>query len=513
MKYDLNFEIDELVKKTTSLPKEIEKWLKDKTAIYIFNNKKSDEAICSHCGKRMRSYTQTHNSEVMCRKCKKLAILKENYRGRKKLREEKKLTYFVKKNKSVFLVIKKIIVNFYSDKMFIDDLGTIEVIEYFSKNKELHIRGAKRFYNYQKIDSPKIIQESGYFYSSNIEELVYTKNLETVFKNTVLEHTFLKTFIEYIEKEDSVRLVSRDIILFMRNTVKYQSLEMLFKNGFQKLAVEKIYEYNLGRHINFKGNTLSKILKLNMYDIRKIRDRKFGGKEIRIYKELKEYASDFDLKLVTFYSGASYQFEILKRELIKINEVKLNIYKIAKYCVENKVYLSDYIDYLSQLEEFNVDLSKKSNLYPKDFIKIHEEYTKEQSRRRNKERIKKEEKNNAKIKENAKKITALAAGEKFEIKDLIIRSATSANELYDEGACLHHCVGNYSEKQARGDCAILFIRKKSNPESSYFTAEVSKNNKIIQIRGIHNCNPGEDVKEAISIYCKKYRKEEAHGQY
>ena len=258
-----------------------------------------------------------------------------------------------------------------------------------------------------------------------------------------------------------------------------------------------------------------KILKLNMGEVRELREKDVGSEEIRIYKCLKEQSNSIDLKLLYFYHKTPYYFDFLIKKINELNQEKnkLNIYKIGIYCMKNQIHIGDYIDYLSQLEEFNVDLSKKSNLYPKDFIKIHEEYTKEQSRRRNKERIKKEEKNNAKIKENAKKITALAAGEKFEIKDLIIRSATSANELYDEGACLHHCVGNYAKKQARGDCAILFIRKKSNPESSYFTAEVSKNNKIIQIRGIHNCNPGEDVKEAISIYCKKYRKEEAHGQY
>lgn len=82
-------------------------------------------------------------------------------------------------------------------------------------------------------------------------------------------------------------------------------------------------------------------------------------------------------------------------------------------------------------------------------------------------------------------------------------------DIINEGASLSHCVGSYLESVASGQKTILFLRKVSEPDRSFYTIEVGNSN-IIQIHGNHNKwlgnNPEAiqfvlDWLEDIQIYC------------
>lgn len=73
--------------------------------------------------------------------------------------------------------------------------------------------------------------------------------------------------------------------------------------------------------------------------------------------------------------------------------------------------------------------------------------------------------------------------------------------IKEEGAALNHCVGSYTHKVAEQKTIILFIRKNSKPEKSFFTMEV-KEGKIVQCRGVGNCDMPEDVRCFIHEYEK-----------
>lgn len=82
-------------------------------------------------------------------------------------------------------------------------------------------------------------------------------------------------------------------------------------------------------------------------------------------------------------------------------------------------------------------------------------------------------------------------------------------DIINEGASLSHCVGSYLESVASGYKTILFLRKVSEPDKSFYTIEVGNSN-IIQIHGSHNKwlgnNPEAiqfviDWLEDIQIYC------------
>lgn len=71
-------------------------------------------------------------------------------------------------------------------------------------------------------------------------------------------------------------------------------------------------------------------------------------------------------------------------------------------------------------------------------------------------------------------------GEDFEI--IVPRKPA---EIVNEGAMLNHCVGGYVDSVASGLKTILFLRKVSEPNKSFYTIEVT-DSRVVQIHGNHN---------------------------
>lgn len=109
-------------------------------------------------------------------------------------------------------------------------------------------------------------------------------------------------------------------------------------------------------------------------------------------------------------------------------------------------------------------------------------------------------------------ITSTIRRPEYREEKLLIRAAESPEELAKESAALHHCVRTYVDRVARGDCAILFIRKVSEPDKPYFTLELSPKGDIAQCRGSHNCAYPQKVAEFIEHWqkwIKQQKKKEA----
>lgn len=70
----------------------------------------------------------------------------------------------------------------------------------------------------------------------------------------------------------------------------------------------------------------------------------------------------------------------------------------------------------------------------------------------------------------------------------IIIAPETPKSLITEGATLHHCVRNYIDRVAKGETNILFIRSKSDPETPFFTVEISNDSTVEQIHGLLNRN-------------------------
>ena len=87
--------------------------------------------------------------------------------------------------------------------------------------------------------------------------------------------------------------------------------------------------------------------------------------------------------------------------------------------------------------------------------------------------------------------------------EYFVRQPHSMDEITDEGKTLSHCVGGYAQRHAKGALNILFIRKTDDPDTPLYTMELSTEGKVVQVRGLNNCDPTKDAKTFVEEY-KKY---------
>lgn len=133
-------------------------------------------------------------------------------------------------------------------------------------------------------------------------------------------------------------------------------------------------------------------------------------------------------------------------------------------------FFHEYMDYLDMQKSFYGKVKEK---YPENFKTAHDVIALKI--------------NQAKAAEQCLNFTEQAEAVKhleYAHNGYCIVVPTSPQELADEGINLSHCVGSYIERVASGECHILFLRRKSTPEKSLVTLQLS-GKRIVQAQGIN----------------------------
>ena len=131
-----------------------------------------------------------------------------------------------------------------------------------------------------------------------------------------------------------------------------------------------------------------------------------------------------------------------------------------------KYQMAIYRDYIDMCKQLNYDLTDKYVEFPKDLHHAHNAVCAVIE-------IKKNPKLNTKIIKLEKKTNAVYA---YENDVYLIRAPHDVPDFVVEAKQQNNCVARvYMEKYARGDCVILFVRKKTDAEDSYITVEIRKN--------------------------------------
>lgn len=149
---------------------------------------------------------------------------------------------------------------------------------------------------------------------------------------------------------------------------------------------------------------------------------------------------------------------------------------------------NDYLDYIHWAKELGYNLRDKYYLFPKDFRKAHDRamgiYRVEEAKRKDEEA------------QRFSLVIYQMAVERKKIPAFNLRSdglmmvlPKDSKDLVREGSVLHHCVGTYTEKVAKGKT-------------------------IIQCRGMRNSDPPADVRHFIHKFedeMEKYQKQQRRG--
>ena len=311
-------------------------------------------------------------------------------------------------------------------------------------------------------------------YGSTADNRYFTVNEDDIY-NT--DFGYIMKAIYSIDSEARYSVMLSNLVTVLGEYCIHPQIEYLIKTGFWRVVEAKIRRDMCNMRLNWKSNDVRKVLGLNTEEMNLLKN--FSASAIARYKELKKIDKKSSAKeiasIVKLCTLSATNHVFVKNELIKNRGETCR--SILKYALNADVRISDWRDYVSQCKELGYDLSEKSVLKPSHFHEAHERCT-------NLVKIKANKESDEKMKERAEFL------KQFEFIDeelgLFIRIPQNTEEIVSEGKALIHCVGGYAERHANGKTNIFFVRKSDDPDTPYYTMEVSNDYKIVQCRGYRN---------------------------
>lgn len=512
-------EIDQHMDKFGDLPADYGQFVKEtvfRDENYIFYSRSKRRAYCTKCGydfelrkdglyhKKIAIWNDTdqikHNRTVRCPYCNSYLMCKSEGMGRQSLFSIE-WSVLVQKYKEEVLVRY-----FCHTKDFQIDFRNPQ-IESYEKFRTIHTAKKSIDFEWCRFKSSA---ELRWCYFTNRSygfcpptEIAVPRS--TILYNTDLLETVSGTCMKYSAVDIFVDKVAQDIRILKKpwcidwyfNAYREKPyLEQLLKIGFYRLTKEVLEDHNCPEFKN--GRTILETLGINKLQFNMLRE--LADPSVRDV-EILRYAGEIrkeDFKILRYIHDDGYSR--MYRKYLDMRRYT-TIYKLDKYISKQKIkHDRDYFDYIGWMEEMGYGMRNEFNLFPRDFRKAHDDKSKEYTRFKDKQ-AKEDEERFKRLLKQFRKETADVDAMNLRNEGMFIRLPKELDELKREGETLHHCVGTYRDKVARGDTMIFFIRLEAEPERSFFTLEWK--GRVIQCRGFKDCDMTPKVKAFVNIFQEK----------
>lgn len=329
----------------------------------------------------------------------------------------------------------------------------------------------------------------------------------------------------------------------MGKHLEFPKLEWLCKMGLHSLAKDIIndrgYFDDMVGKVNYEGKTIYEILGLTKVNVRTLQAVDGNRYMLRLLQAAQEAGIQFKPEgLQEYYDAFQCNTELLKPE-----SRKASLHKLVKYiqkeserypleekggcwqysdmgnagCADSRIErmrdtAKDWLEYLGWCEKLKYDLDSMFVYMPTNFKKVHDRTYKEYQEQRDRiaaEEKKRREREAAKRMARARRdmegvFKKRAGAGAFEVsgKRLALLVPRSASEIKAEGEALHHCVGGYVDRVAKGETMVLFVRKSDALQEPYYTMEWN-GSRVVQCRGFENRAMTPDVKAFAEAFEKK----------
>lgn len=388
---------------------------------------------------------------------------------------------------------------------------------------------------YHQRGNSRWIPDEGKIYC--MECILYPGNLPQAWEHTPMKYSALEILAQNIPTTAFRYEDAMDVYL------KFPKLEWLCKMGLNQLAKDAVrgFQYsNMVGKIDYKADTIYGILGLTKVNTKVLQEIDGNHYELRLLQVAQKYGIQMKPEqLKEFYETFECNTELLKAKNRKISLHKLCRYiekESERYPIGDKNYCrwnysynryterkdprierkqnmaNDWLEYIGWCKELKYDLSNMFIYMPNNFRKVHdrtaEEYKALQDKKAAAEKRRREEAARKELEQTKKAMAEIfeksEGMDAFSIKGkgLILVVPKNGDEIRAEGEALHHCVGGYVERVAKGETNIFFVRKADEPDKSYFTMEWN-HNKIIQCRGMKNCGMPPEVRAFTQVFEKK----------
>lgn len=522
--------INNQMKRFQALPDDFDYFLREDVMSdhYLFYSKKENYCFCTNCryeykitGNNRVAYSAfnpsmlKHNEKNYCKMCGSRVTCKGKGIKRGLLLQNKWAYIIQKHGKEIHTRIFSVYWDLRSDYKNTDIVWEELYRSIFSEKSHYYYEIAKFHGKYEERWCH--LRDNQRLHHMPRNTVIYIHNIPEVFQETPYQYCMLDEYIEISRKENLYDygkewndpfMVDNYLALYQ----KYPYIESLMKLGCHEIVK------NISRClVSISGvagteknnqNTLSDILKLN-----------------KQYFKILMQATDFNPTVQELYKMQEiYKLlrlndttDILKVFVMCKNSVDVKrLYDMTPYFSVRRIwhyiaYQKEKANYVSlhDLEDHRIMLTElhynvKENLLPADFAAEHARIIREREIIQDKKKKLKDEKYSVEIEKRMLEMNSLM---NFKMNGLMVMAPHEAKDIRIEGRTLHHCVGTYVERVAKGKTNIFFVRKEETPEVPYFTMEINMDGVMIQCQGKYNCSMPDDVKafaEAFTAVVKQY---------
>lgn len=483
--------IDDEMSVIPDIPKDFEDWIKkDAVPQYMFYESGKDIGLCTCCGEYQELKKPRYGKAGRCPKCKR-EVTYRTYKKSGRIVDRAGASLIQKTKKGFVLRYFKTFQEIKQGKRTGFEAWEYIRITYDENWRKRGIYHLGRYKQTNMIRWCDGYERNACYYYDLREEgkaALYPRNLKRILKGSRLEYSGLPEFAKtrrwfyqqgYIEEAQV-----------------YPGIEKLVKAGFYNLAGNAI---EIGNHAPLElGETkVKKVLGLKGEYYNLIKDKDPRWLEYEKVWECQDAGVSPTWEQIQEMSKMHRNFAIYMKYS---TPHKMLRYIREKRDAEEEVNYTDYHDYLQIAALLGYNLRDPWILYPKNLKERHDQLVEEKKEREEKLAKKKDDEKDTDFQ---KTIQSRGWGNyEMETEDLFIRLPKRVREIREEGNNQHHCVATYIDRMVNGETCILFIRKKSAPEESYYTAEV-RGREVIQVRGKYNKDATEDVKKFMSIFTRK----------
>lgn len=466
-------------------------------------NRKATDCYCTCCHQRYTDYdrdpdTYQHKTKGTCHNCGAQVEYRAMFRGRKSYYYDWNFVVFEGAGDVVRLSCIVVSQQF-NDGELEPDYDWYEVTRY-----GLEPHSAVQYLKYWRLGENR--NTSGWVWEKKKSRPsnpafhtggFYSRN----FGYTLINYDSIdNSFLRYIDKELRKNTLPSNYIEWLCRCAEHPQIEYFMKAGLHRLA-ENYVNQRLGRtYINWKSNDLKKVLRLTKAELKYFAETDAGEKYAAYIRFRRIYfqgrTPQETLRYFDAFSHCMLLMDTL-RKLSGLNNKQIMDYAFKKMNREGGVFfMTCWRDYLNECRILNYDMTSDIVIRPKDLFTAHERTSGIISAER--DRLVQEQLAVLTVERQDMECIDMELG-------LIIRQPVSVEEIAQEGAKLNHCVGGYAKRHAEGALTILFLRRISDPNTPYYTMEVSNDLEIVQCRGYRNNLAKNPKPDEIKLFEERYQ--------
>lgn len=470
--------------KRKPLPKDWDRWLKShvfKEERYLFYDaKKRKKGHCAYCGKDVElDGTQKHNTPGKCQACGSRIIYKAM--GKVSEMHDKKQTIYLQKTNDGFLtryIMVQKISNTNGEKYKSYDC----VLATWNRKKTWYdycvVSGfyGKEYWDDKRPMDMNTWKAVGY---------LYTRNVKQTLKGTVFQYAPISEWMKHEGKE----------IPFCDFMTKYETspfLEFFIKAGLFRLTVDYINSQRI-----WTGKNPQEILGINRQQISRLIRMNGGMIALEWLKYEQESGVVIKDELIEWLEENKVHTDNCRNILESIGSITRMVNYMKKQNIPPADVITTWEDYLRMAGNQGMDMMDDIVKFPKNLRQRHDQLVDMANEKKDQERLKEYTQLDQKIRERIPD----AARYYWENEKYMIIPAGACIELIKEGRSLHHCVGrddHYMKKMAKGISWILFLRKKENLDTPWYTIEIDmKDDRILQYYSMFDRKPEQEKVEKI----------------